>query len=118
MILKQELLFPSLLSGAFHVLTGCARCTLGVEVHITQQVCAFHFFLSIKVISESSQALLCQKRGVKRGEIDGRAVRASHQEKVRLRVCAAGRNNSPRQSQGSRQPHVKLTETTAICCSA
>lgn len=72
-----------------------------------QQACALHFFLSIKVISESSEALLCQERRVKRGEIDGWATRASHVKKVSLHVCAGGHNNRLRQSEGSTQPHVK-----------
>lgn len=67
----------------------------------------FTFFLSIKVISESSEALVCKERRVKRGEIDSWAVRASHQ-KVSLHVCTAGLSNRLRPSEGSRLPHVKL----------
>lgn len=75
----------SLFASAIHL----ERSGSGLKhthTHITQQACAIQFFLSIKVISKSSEALLCQERRVKRGESDGWAERASHQEKVSLPV--------------------------------
>lgn len=60
---------------------------VALKRHINQQqACALQFFLSIKVISESFEALLCQERRVKRGEIDGWAARARHQRKVKARM--------------------------------
>lgn len=106
-----------LLSPSFSALTGCPRSllktmSLQVKRHINQQqACTLHFILSIKVTSESFEALLYQERKVKRGEIDGWAARARHQRKVKAYMSVL--LDRPRQSEGSRLPQVKLTETTA-----
>lgn len=67
----------------------------------------FTFFLSIKIISESSKALLCKENGVKKGKIDVQAARASHQKEVSLHACAAGCSKRLRHW----LPCIKLTET-------
>ena len=89
-------MFPSLLSPL------SVFSPVALKRHINQQQpCAFQCFPSIKVISESFEALLCQERRVKRGEIDGLGSESKASEEGQsLHVSAAGRSNRPRQSEG------------------
>lgn len=82
---KKELLFPSLLCDSSTVLAGCACNTLQtmrlqVKRHITQQACALHFCLSIKVISKNY-------RRVKKGETDGWTAKSKPSEGQPACLC-------------------------------
>lgn len=104
---KNKLYISIAIISLFQCCSLLKMTRLQLYGHETQQACALHFFLSSKVISESSEALLCKEMRVKRGKIDVQAARASHQKEVSLHACAAGRSKRLRH----RLRCIKLTET-------